>query len=163
MILPCVQEDSGRSTSGVSEHVEEPFLNDSKQIDFHFTADLRQVRRNPEVHGYACTLTESFDIPSQRRDQAGTFELGGMAEIGERPHFLQAPLAKIAAFTQQLQAGFRYSAPHSFQVFEIDGDCEEMLSRRVVEFSGNSPPFVILQCEELRRELLQFDLGTFQV
>src|SRR5688572_29398455 len=42
VILTAFQYDSGVSTSGVSEYIEQTLLNDSKQVHFHLAAELRQ-------------------------------------------------------------------------------------------------------------------------
>src|SRR5262245_59089556 len=51
---------------------------------------------------------------------------------------------------------------HPSEILEIDRYREEVLCGRIVEFPCNASPFLILETEELRGEMLQFDLSALE-
>jgi hypothetical protein len=133
----------------VPEDVEEAFLNHSKDVDLHLIRKPGHSPGNLQIDGNSRTLPETFDIPPQRRNQAGTLEFRRMAQVRQRPHFLQAPLAQLAALVQEFYAGTGYSGVHSLEVLDIDGDRKQVLGCGVMQLPGDAPPFIVLKIHQL--------------
>ena len=137
--------------------VREAFLHNAEQRRLYLLRKPSDLSRHVQLDCNAASLCKPVCVPTQRGVQTPLVEQGRMQQVRKVTDFGR----KIVLPGRQCQQGISghpHPAQRISQQAQVDGYRSQIMSRTVMQLSGNSPAFLVLRLEQTGRKLTQFPL-----
>ena len=138
--------------------VREAFLHNAEQRRLYLLWKPADLSRHVQLGCNPASSRKPVCVPTQRGVQTSLVEQGRMQQVRKVTDFTRRLLCQGDSVSKAF-SGALIQLRAFFQPAQVDGYRGQIMSRAVMQLSGNSPAFLVLRLEQTGGKLTQFLLS----